>query len=376
MNQVTGKVFVWPLCTRIIHWLIVASFTFALITSFNKEHFIFHIAFGYVFGIVLSFRIIWGFMGPRYATFNTFKLRVKDLKGYFVEKMQNRWRKTYPGHNPASSWFTLIVLFLGYIIFLGGMVLYGVQEGNGLFSFLNEQYYHSSYILLSIHTYVSYGLALWAIVHIVGVLIEQFYHKTHMLFAMISGYKVCEGHDTIISQRKNIFAYGVIILSISIFYWVINNPQSILSQSRFQKIDYKLENSAFYEQCGKCHKNYPPFMLPSKSWVILLDGLDNHFGEQITENNISKSDQESIRNYILSQSSEHSTRKIAFKTLDSLGEMRPISITKSPYWRESHKGLDARLFKNPMVKSKSNCFVCHHTFEYGIFDNTFIKIPQ
>ena len=376
MNKINGKVLVWPLCTRIIHWLIASSFTFAFFTSFNKEYFIFHIACGYVFGIALSFRIIWGFMGPRYATFNTFKLRFSNLKEYFVEKMKNRWRKIHPGHNPASSWFTLIVLCIGYIIFLGGMLLYGVQEGNGLFSYLNERYYHSSYILLAIHTYMSYLLALWAIVHIVGVLIEQFYHKTHMIFAMISGYKKCEGEDTKISPIRKVFAYSAIALSVGVFYFVINNHESVLSKSRFQKIDFKEENNAFYEKCGKCHKNYPPFMLPTQSWVILLDGLDNHFGEKITENNISKNDQESIRNYILSHSSEFSTRKISFKTLDSLGEMRPISITKSPYWRESHKGMDPAIFKSYVIKNKSNCFVCHHNFEYGFFDNTLIKVPQ
>lgn len=376
MNEVTGKVFVWPLCTRIIHWIIASSFTFSFITSFNKEYFIFHIAFGYVFGVVLSFRIIWGFVGPKYATFNTFKLRFLNLKEYFAEKMKDRWRKIHPGHNPASSWFTLIVLFVGYIIFLGGMLLYGVQEGNGLLAFLNERYYPSSYALLALHTYMSYFLALWAIIHIIGVLIEQFYHKTHMIFAMISGYKKCEGEDTKISPMRNIFAYTIIVLCISIFYFVLSNHESILSKSRFQKIDFKEENSAFYEKCGKCHKNYPPFMLPTQSWVILLDGLENHFGEKITENNISKSDQESIRNYILSHSSESSTRKISFKTLDSLGEMHPISITKSPYWKEAHKGLDAKIFKSSIVKDKSNCFVCHHNFEYGFFDNTLIKVPR
>lgn len=376
MNKVTGKVFVWPLCTRIIHWIIASSFTFSFMSSFNKEYFIFHIAFGYVFGVVLSFRIIWGFIGPMYATFDTFKLQFFDLKEYFAEKMRDRWRKIHPGHNPASSWFTLIVLFLGYIIFFGGMLLYGIQEGNGLFAHLNEKYYRYSYILLNIHTYISYFLALWAIIHIMGVFIEQFYHKTHMIFAMISGFKKCEGEDTKISLMMKVFAYSIIIVSIGTFFFIINNHESILSQSKFQKVDYKEENSAFYEKCGKCHKNYPPFMLPTQSWVILLDGLENHFGEKITENNISKDDQESIRNYVFSHSSEYSTRKISFKTFDSLGEMRPISITKSPYWREAHKRLDPQLFKSSIIKDKSNCFVCHHNFEYGIFDNSLIKVPQ
>ena len=33
-----------------------------------------------------------------------------------------------------------------------------------------------------------------------GVLIEQFYHKTHMLFAMVTGYKKAEGKDAKVSM--------------------------------------------------------------------------------------------------------------------------------------------------------------------------------
>lgn len=123
MNEVTGKVFVWPLCTRIIHWIIASSFTFSFITSFNKEYFILHIAFGYVFGVVLSFRIIWGFVGPKYATFNTFKLRFLNLKEYFAEKMKDRWRKSILGTIPhqvglRSLSFCGIYYFFGWYAFI------------------------------------------------------------------------------------------------------------------------------------------------------------------------------------------------------------------------------------------------------------------
>jgi hypothetical protein len=35
-----------------------------------------------------------------------------------------------------------------------------------------------------------------------------------------------------------------------------------------------------YEQeCGSCHLAYPPGMLPARSWVSMLDGLADHFGQ-------------------------------------------------------------------------------------------------
>lgn len=376
MNKRAHEVFVWPLCTRIIHWIIASSFFLAFFTSFYHYLFRWHLAFGLIFGIVLLFRITWGFVGPNYATFKTFKLSFKELQDYFLQKIQNRWRKIYAGHNAASSWFTLIVLGLGSWIVMSGLLLQGIQEGSGLFKALNEHYFHFSPALFSIHEVLSYLLFVWAIIHIVGVLIEQFYHKTQMLFAMITGYKKAEGSDASVSMVRHLFAYTVIGLSSVTLYFVAHSNETFLTQSRFEKRNFQTENATFYDKCSKCHKTYPPFMLPHDSWVRLMDGINNHFGEQITENNITKEEQNTIKEYLLSQSAETSTHKVAFKTLESLGDMRPISMSKVPYWREAHKNIEKSTFKSLPIKDASNCFVCHPDFEYGILDNTRIHIPR
>ena len=375
MHQKKGLVYVWPLCTRIIHWMIASSFLIAFFTAFFHHYFSVHLTFGYIFGITVCFRLVWGFIGPDYATFGMFTLSFTALKFYFTEKVRNRWRKIHPGHNAASSWFTLIVLGLGLMITLSGIVLYGVQEGSGLLASWNKAYYTMSSWLEPLHYYLSYLLLLWAVIHILGVLIEQLYHRTNMVFAMISGYKRCEGDDTSISFWQSTLTYSVVLLCSYVFYTLTLSHDSMLTQRSFEKREYHLENSSFDEKCSKCHKNYPPFMLPKASWEKLMDGLSNHFGEEILEHNISKSERASIKEYLLTHSAETSTHKIAFKTLESLGEMRPLSITKSPYWREAHAHLDASLFKHPLVKDRSNCFACHRNFEYGLFDNSYIHLP-
>lgn len=376
MNKKQHAVFVWPLCTRIIHWIIATSFFLSFLTSFNHTWFQWHLAFGFIFGIVLLFRLIWGIVGPNYATFKTFTLNFKELQNYFVEKVQNRWRKIHAGHNAASSWFTLIVLGLGSWIVLSGLLLQGTQEASGIFSGLNRHYFYWSSSLLIVHKILSYLLFIWAIIHITGVLIEQFYHKTQMLFAMITGYKKAEGKDAEVSIVRHLFAYSAIVLSIVTLYCVGTQHDTFLTKSLFEKRDFKAENGLFYEKCSKCHKLYPPFMLPHDSWVRLMDGLDNHFGEKITEQNITTNEQMDIKAYLLDHSAEHSSHKLAFKTLESLGEMRPISMSKVPYWRETHKGIDKSIYKSLHVKAASNCFACHEDFEYGILENRRIHIPQ
>jgi len=376
MNKKRDAVFVWPLCTRIIHWMIALSFFISFITAFFHDLFKWHIAFGCIFGIGLVYRIIWGIVGPNYATFKTFKLSFKQLKDYFSEKVQNRWRKIYAGHNAASSWFTLIVLFFGSLIVLSGLLLQGTQEASGIFSFLNAHYFKASFFFLYFHQYASYFLGVWAIIHIVGVLIEQFYHKTHMLFAMITGYKKAEGNDAIVSLWHHLFAYTVIAFSLITLYMIVYHEGTFLTKSRFDKIDYRTQNSDFMEKCSLCHKLYPPFMLPHDSWIILMDGLDNHFGEAITDKNITHNEKESIKAYLLNHSAETSSRKLAFKTLNSLGSMHPISMTKVPYWRAMHQHIDPSIYQRECIKNRSNCFACHQDFEYGLLDNTRIHIPH
>lgn len=377
MKLKKSKVYVWPVCTRIIHWTIALSFTASFISSLDKSYLHYHVAFGWIFGIMLIYRIFWGFVGPRYATFNTFKLNLSQLIWYFHEKIIDRWRKIPAGHNPASSWYTLIVLFFGSLIVISGLLLYGIQDGNGIFAFLNTKYYMHMIMLFDIHKYLSYFLLTWAVIHITGVLIEQFYHRTSMVFAMITGYKKADGEDTNISKFGNIASYVFIFFSFASFIYIVVTYDNVITRSIFKPVDYEQEHKVYYTDCGDCHKTYPPYMLPSRSWNRIMKGLDNHFGEELTDANISREARKSILNYLINNSAENSTNKVAVKLLASLNEDEaPKAIVKTEYWSNIHKNIEPKQFKSKKIKSKSNCFACHEGFQNGIFDNDKINIPS
>ncbi|QOR61917.1 cytochrome b/b6 domain-containing protein [Sulfurovum sp. ST-21] len=365
MNKKPGYVFVWPIGTRIIHWMMALSFTAAFITSFHKNQLHSHVAFGFIFLIILVYRIIWGIVGPRYATFKTFKLRLSELKGYFVEKVRNRWRKIPAGHNPASSWFTVWALIVGTVIVISGLLLYGVEEAKGCFRFLNEDYYQYMDTLTMLHKYASYLFATWVIIHITGVLIEQFWHRTGMAFAMITGYKKTEGEDTKVKRSLSIFAYLMILLAIVTYFFIVSSNYNYLTLQKYTNVDYEEEHPDYYHECGECHVAYPPYLLPRRSWERIMGALDNHFGEEITEANITKLQQASILEYLIQHAAETSKREAAVKTMKSLGERRPKAITKTPYWRETHKHIPKYVYRQKKIKDKSNCAACHRDFKYG-----------
>jgi cytochrome b len=376
MNKKPGYVFVWPISTRIIHWLMAFSFTAAFVTSFHDQYLHSHVAFGFIFLTIIIYRIIWGIIGPRYATFNTFKLKPSELKYYFIEKVKNRWRKIPAGHNPASSWYTVWALFVGTIIVVSGLLLYGVEEAKGPFRHLNDNYAHYMFLLDNIHKYASYLFLFWVVLHISGVMIEQFWHKTGMVWAMITGYKKTEGEDTTVSKKLTTFAFLMIFIAVGLYFFIVSSHYNFLTLRKFTNIYYEEEHPVFYKECGDCHKNYPPFLLPEKSWKRIMDDLSNHFGEEITEANITKAEQESIREFLYENSAEHSTREASIKIMKSLGNRRPKAITKTPYWRETHKNIPRSAYKDKKIKDKSNCFACHKDLEHGNMDDMNIIYKQ
>ncbi len=369
MNKKEGHVFVWPIGTRIIHWLMALSFTAAFITSFYEYMLHDHVAFGFIFLTIIIYRIIWGLIGPEYAKFKTFKLKPSQLKHYFVEKIQNRWRKIPAGHNPASSWFTVWALGVGTVIVISGLLLYGIQEGKGLFRDLNSDYSDYMFVLDMIHKYASYLFAAWVVIHITGVMVEQFWHKTSMVFAMVTGYKRTEGKDTEVRPFLSFFSYIMIIIAIGTYFFIISSNYNFLTLQKYTNVDYEAKHSVFYHECGDCHKVYPPYLLPKRSWQKIMAGLDNHRGEKITDANISKSQQASILEFLIQNAAETSKREAAVKVMHSLGERRSKAITKTPYWRETHKEIPKSVYKQKKIKDKSNCIACHKDFEHGNLDD-------
>ena len=55
--------------------------------------------------------------------------------------------------------------------------------------------------------------------HILGVLIEQFYHKTNMVMAMVSGFKWAKGEDIKLNFSNKFFGslYIILVLIVSLY---------------------------------------------------------------------------------------------------------------------------------------------------------------
>ena len=118
---------VWDPFIRIFHWSLVAGFAIAYFSG--EDEGVLHAYSGYVVGILISPRLLWGFVGSKYARFSQFLYSpgqvIQYLKGLRSGKPDH-----YLGHNPAGSWMIFALLISLVMTTVSGLQAYGI-EGHG-----------------------------------------------------------------------------------------------------------------------------------------------------------------------------------------------------------------------------------------------------
>ncbi len=119
---------VWDISIRIFHWSLVISFFVAYITA--EEADLLHIYSGYAVLTLVSYRLLWGFVGTKYARFRSFIFSPGEVLQYIKSLAQGHPRY-YIGHNPAGGLMVLALLTCLLIVTISGLKLYAVEEGLG-----------------------------------------------------------------------------------------------------------------------------------------------------------------------------------------------------------------------------------------------------
>ena len=80
--------------------------------------------------------------------------------------------------------------------------------------------------------------------------------------------------------------------------------------------------------------------------------------------------------YLKADAAERSLAATAMKIMKSIGNQTPQRITEIPYIQKKHHEVSQNVIKRESIGSLSNCAACHTTFEKGIFDDDYVKIPK
>ena len=118
---------VWDIAIRGFHWTLLGCYAIAFISSENIMKL--HVIFGYSVLFLVLFRILYGFVGTKYARFSDFLYPPAQIVDYLKGLLIGR-PKHYMGHNPAGGFMSVILLLSLLSLTLTGLKAHGVK-GHG-----------------------------------------------------------------------------------------------------------------------------------------------------------------------------------------------------------------------------------------------------
>jgi mono/diheme cytochrome c family protein len=123
-------------------------------------------------------------------------------------------------------------------------------------------------------------------------------------------------------------------------------------------------NAKFKAECSNCHIPYAPNLLPAESWRKIMAGLDKHFGSDAS---LTDAENKEITAFLVSNASNR------WKAPTS-----PLRITETAWFKQKHDSheVSPAVWKNPKVKSPSNCGACHTRADKGDFNEDDIRMPR
>lgn len=180
---------VYDLPLRLFHWVFAALFVVAFLIAKTVDDesavFSYHMLAGLLLGFTISLRLVWGFVGTKHSRFSSFALHPRELVAYFTGILSGDKRK-WSGHNPASSWATLIMFALALGLGLTGYLMASGQKET----------------FEDIHELLANGFLVVVLMHIAGVVLHAFRHQDGIAFSMIDGAKeVVPTGETIKNSR-------------------------------------------------------------------------------------------------------------------------------------------------------------------------------
>jgi len=133
-------------------------------------------------------------------------------------------------------------------------------------------------------------------------------------------------------------------------------------------------NKQYLTECSACHFAYQPGFLPERSWVKIMGGLADHFGENAK---LDEATRISIEGYLRGNAADRIPNRFSRSFLRSINEGdAPMRISETAYFERKHDEVPARMVRdNPKVRSFSNCATCHSGAEKGSFDEDAVRIP-
>lgn len=168
-----ARIKVWDLPLRLFHWLLVMTIAVAFLSSEEDSPIAhWHLVAGWIAGLLLVFRLVWGFVGGEHSRFADFA-RPRRLGEHISRLLRGRAEPDL-GHNPLGAVAVLAILSL-----LAVTVWSGAFGGEGA---------------EDIHEIAAWALLGLVGLHIIAVVTMSILQRENLVRAMVSGTKPADRH--------------------------------------------------------------------------------------------------------------------------------------------------------------------------------------
>ncbi|MFM2399321.1 MAG: hypothetical protein RL341_1478 [Pseudomonadota bacterium] len=209
---------VWDLPTRLFHWLLVVCIIGSFVTVKVGGNWIqYHFWFGYSILALITFRILWGLVGTRYARFASFPPNPFRALAYLRDGHSNTL-----GHNPLGALSVYALLLILGAQAVGGLFADDeIASAGPLSKFVSNA---TVSLITSLHKLNQWVIIALVALHVAAVLYYLYKKRENLIGPMISGNKYSPhgGHAANDSWGSRVFAALLLGACGAGVWWVVN----------------------------------------------------------------------------------------------------------------------------------------------------------
>ena len=164
---------VWDPLVRVLHWALAISIAGAWITRHGGGKW--HEWIGYAALVIVTLRLVWGRVGPRYARFSQFVHAPSATLKYAGQMLVHREAR-YIGHNPLGGWMILALLSVTSLAGLSGWL------------YITDAFWGIAWVG-DTHEALAILLLVLVALHVAGVAAACWRHRENLVAAMMHGRK-------------------------------------------------------------------------------------------------------------------------------------------------------------------------------------------
>lgn len=360
---------VWDLPTRLFHWLLVLAVAIGAATGFFGPEWLLglHVWSGYGLAALLLFRIVWAFLGSEYSRVSRFAFPPRAVIAHLRDLLAGRAPHSI-GHNPAGSAMIFAMAAVLAATVATGLVVLGGQEKQGILAGLLP--YSVGHAAREVHEVLTILLLAMVALHVGAVILESLRGPWNLVSAMITGRKRLLPDMPAPRQRPaRPLAAALVLATIGLG---IGAGAYALSGLPPRGLPRLAANPAYDKECGACHYDFHPSLLPAAPWATMMATLDDHFGEDASLGDAARGE---IAAWLAANASEKWDTEAA-NSFRRVAPEQPMRVTATRFWKRRHRDIPDTAFASKPVGSKVNCVACHRDARSGRFDDQSISIPK